>query len=169
MNIAHLIALVLTLWVGNVSSFSVTKMSVDSVDNRRSFLSKVATTTAAITTGIIAPTPAFAAVGGQGKVNAKLQGYGLPPAVIPNGLTPLLHIYGLGKNRFPILVLFSHPLDWVITLPNIDSNGEDGTVQAGEYAKGDTATFFVYEAPGNVKVSQNALGNWQSKVLNFGW
>ena len=31
-------------------------------------------------------------------------------------------------------------------------NSEDGTVQAGEYAKGDTATFFVYEGEGSVKV-----------------
>jgi len=28
-------------------------------------------------------------------------------------------------------------------LPSQDVNGEDGTIQAGEYAKGDTATFFV--------------------------
>ena len=32
-----------------------------------------------------------------------------------------------------------------MTLPNNDVNGEDGTVQAGEYAKGDTATFYVAE------------------------
>ena len=31
-------------------------------------------------------------------------------------------------------------------------NSEDGTVQAGEYAKGDTATFFVYDGEGSVKV-----------------
>jgi hypothetical protein len=32
-------------------------------------------------------------------------------------------------------------------------NGEDGTIQAGEYAKGDTATLFVYQDEGKVDVS----------------
>jgi hypothetical protein len=72
--------------------------------------------------------------------------------VAPN-FTPLLDIYGKGKNRFPLLVLFSHPFDWVVTLPSNNVNGEDGTIQAGEYAKGDTATFFVYSDPGHVDVS----------------
>ena len=76
--------------------------------------------------------------------------YGLPPAVVPQGLTPLLDIYGKAANRFPLLVSFSHPVDWVVTLPSIDVNGEDGTIQAGEYAKGDTATLFVYTAKGGV-------------------
>jgi hypothetical protein len=31
-------------------------------------------------------------------------------------------------------------------------NGEDGTIQAGEYAKGDTATFFVLPNSGKVEV-----------------
>ncbi|GMI35699.1 hypothetical protein TrRE_jg2872 [Triparma retinervis] len=51
--------------------------------------------------------------------------------------------YGLGSNRSPVLVAFTHPSDWVVTLPSNDVNGEDGTVQAGNYAKGDTATFYV--------------------------
>lgn len=72
---------------------------------------------------------------------------------VQGGFTPLLEVYGKGKNRFPILVLFQYPLSWVVTLPSNDVNGEDGTVQAGDYAKGDTATFFVYEEPGNIKVS----------------
>ena len=72
----------------------------------------------------------------------------------------MLAVYGKGKNRFPILVQFIYPLSWVLTLPSNDVNGEDGTVQAGEYAKGDTATFFVYNDPGNVKVSFDANGSW---------
>lgn len=79
--------------------------------------------------------------------------YGLAPMTVPNGFSPLLEIYGKGKNRFPLLVNFAHPSTWVVTLPNNNVNGEDGTIQAGEYAKGDTATFFVYEAPGHVDVS----------------
>jgi hypothetical protein len=80
--------------------------------------------------------------------------YGLPAVKdLQGGYSPLLAVYGKGKNRFPILVQFNYPLSWVVTLPSNNVNGEDGTVQAGEYAKGDTATFFVYDEPGNVKVS----------------
>jgi hypothetical protein len=120
-------------------------------DSRRAFVETIVATTASVIAGTMAPAPAIA-VGGKSKVNNKLLSFGLPPAVIPEGLTPLCHIYGKGKNRFPILVTFSHPVDWVVTYPNNDANGEDGTVQAGEYAKGDSATFFVFEEPGNVKV-----------------
>ena len=40
-----------------------------------------------------------------------------------------------------------------MTLPSQDVNGEDGTIQAGEYAKGDTATLFVYQEEGKIDVS----------------
>jgi len=56
-----------------------------------------------------------------------------------------LEYYGKGKNRTPLLVTFSHPVTWVVTLPSNDVNGEDGTIQAGDYGKGDTATFYVYD------------------------
>jgi len=49
-------------------------------------------------------------------------------------------------------VQFNYPLSWVVTLPSNDVNGEDGTVQAGDYGKGDTATFYVLESE-NVKAS----------------
>lgn len=91
------------------------------------------------------------AVTGVNKVDAKLRAYGLPPlGPVPNGFTPLLELYGKGRNRFPVLVSFIFPLSWVVTLPSNDANGEDGTVQAGEYAKGDTATFFLYSDLGHV-------------------
>jgi hypothetical protein len=79
--------------------------------------------------------------------------YGLLPVNnLPNGFSPLLETWGKGKNRFPLLIQFNHPSTWVVTLPNNNVNGEDGTVQAGEYAKGDTATLFVYEGEGHVDV-----------------
>lgn len=93
---------------------------------------------------LLPPTPAFA-FGKLSSVNSKLTSYGLPPLSPPSGFSPLLQPYGLGSNRSPLLVVFCHPKDWVVTLPNNDVNGEDGTVQAGEYAKGDTATFYVAE------------------------
>lgn len=48
---------------------------------------------------------------------------------------------------------FVYYLIRVVTLPSQDVNGEDGTIQAGEYAKGDTATLFVYQDEGKVDVS----------------
>ena len=39
-----------------------------------------------------------------------------------------------------------------MTLPSQDVNGEAGTIQAGEYAKGDTATFFLVPGEGKVSV-----------------
>jgi len=88
------------------------------------------------------PSPAMAY--GLGKANDKLASYGLAGLKnVPNGYSALAEIYGRGANRTPLLVAFGFPLDWVVTLPSQDVNGEDGTIQAGEYAKGDTATFFV--------------------------
>ncbi|KAI2503058.1 hypothetical protein MHU86_11406 [Fragilaria crotonensis] len=87
-------------------------MQMSTADCRRAFLAKVAATTAAVTAGVVVPSPALA-VGGKNKVNTKLLSF--------------------------------------VTYPNNDVNGEDGTVQAGEYGKGDSATFFVYEDAGNVK------------------
>jgi hypothetical protein len=83
--------------------------------------------------------------------------YGLPAVPsVSNGMVPLLEVWGKGKNRFPLLVLMNHPITWVVTLPSNDVNGEDGTIQAGEYAKGDTATLFVYQDEGHVNNIANA-------------
>jgi hypothetical protein len=76
---------------------------------------------------------------------------GLPVlSKVPDGFSPLLYLYGQGINRFPLLVQFVHPFDWVVTTPSNDKNSEEGTVQAGEYARGDTATLFVYTDRGHV-------------------
>ena len=123
-----------------------------SADSRRAFLQKVSTATVAATAGLTSMPMASLAVTGEKKVNAKLASYGLPPVQSLNGLTPLCEIYGKGANRFPLLVTFAYPFDWVVVTPSNNANGEDGTIQAGEYAKGDTATLFVNPAAGNVKV-----------------
>jgi len=126
-----------------------------SSDSRRDFFTKVASS-AFVAVGVSLvhgsqPANAFGG-GGLNKVNAKLYGYGLPAMdKVADGFSPLLEIWGKGRNRDPLLVQFAHPLDWVVTLPSQDVNGEDGTIQAGEYAKGDTATFFVYVEPGKVE------------------
>mmetsp|Transcript_2529 Transcript_2529/g.2925 ORF Transcript_2529/g.2925 Transcript_2529/m.2925 type:complete len:302 (+) Transcript_2529:47-952(+) len=127
--------------------------NIDGSEQRRSFLSKVVGGTAALSVssvlrlpllgGIIEP--ANAAFGNAlAKANDKLKSYGLTQiAKVPDGFSPLVELYGKGSNRSPLLIKFFFPFDWVVTLPNNDMNGEQGTVQAGEYAKGDTATFFL--------------------------
>jgi len=105
----------------------------------------VATTTAAIAGASsvwMQPAPAMAF--GLNKANERLASYGLAGVTnVPSGYSAVAEIYGKGGNRSPLMVAFGFPLDWVVTLPSQDVNGEDGTIQAGEYAKGDTATFFV--------------------------
>jgi len=126
-------------------------------DSRRQFMSKTLGTVASFSVAsmagvgtVLAPLPANAA-SAEVKINARLKSYGLQPITsIASGMKPLLEVYGKGKNRFPLLVLMNHPLTWVVQLPSNDVNGEDGTVQAGEYAKGDTATLFVYEEEGHI-------------------
>lgn len=77
--------------------------------------------------------------------------YGVPQIdKVPDGFSPLAEVWGKGRNRDPLLVSFVFPNDWIVTLPSQDVNGEDGTIQAGEYARGDTATFYVYTEPGKV-------------------
>jgi hypothetical protein len=157
------ISLLLAAAASSVDGFSVPESSssppaaaaaASSGLNRRAVFTQAIAAAAALNTLSIAspPAPASAAVSGGQKVNAKLKAFGLPQTgPIPDGFSPLLEIYGKGKNRFPLLVTFSHPLTWVVTLPSNDKNGEDGTVQAGDYGKGDTATFYVYSDEGGVK------------------
>jgi len=138
-------------------------------DSRRGFFSKAGAAAVSLSSivglDLLAPLPANA-VGGFDKVNAQLKAYGLPlTGKPPSGLTPLLEVYGKGKNRFPLLVQMNHPITWVVTIPSNDVNGEDGTIQAGEYAKGDTATFFVYEEPGHVDNFASAGKELYEKAL----
>jgi len=122
----------------------------DEGNSRREFFAQTLSAAALASTGVLAPLPANAASAAD-KVNQRLQAYGLPPITkVPSGMKPLLEVYGKGKNRFPLLVLMTHPLTWVVQLPSNDANGEDGTIQAGEYAKGDTATFFLYSDEGHI-------------------
>jgi len=120
--------------------------------SRRRFIDSLSSGAAvAATSVLLTPSPAFAY--GLGKANDKLKSYGLPGLVnVPGSYSALAEIYGKGANRSPLLVAFGFPIDWVVTLPSQDVNGEDGTIQAGEYAKGDTATFFVLPNEGKVDI-----------------
>lgn len=149
---------------------TTTKLSVtsqDEGDSRREFFTKSAGMAVAGFGVPFLPIDSANAVSGANKVNAKLKGLGLPPvADVKGGFSPLLEVWGRGKPRFPILVQFQYPISWVVTLPSNDNNGEDGTVQAGDYAKGDTATFFVYEDPGNVKDIMNESKAFFQKAVS---
>jgi hypothetical protein len=148
---------------------SVQLSALSEGDSRRGFFTKAGAAAISVSSGLgldlLGPLPANA-VTGMDKVNARLKSYGLPlTAKPPSGLSPLLEIYGKGKNRSPYLVQFNYPITWVVTLPSNDVNGEDGTVQAGEYAKGDTATFFVYTEPGHVDNIASAGKDLYEKAL----
>lgn len=152
----------LSLCISSVHAFSPmasqkagTKLAMssdDNMDSRRSFFTKAAGSAAIAALSLVEGPESAQAFGGTlKKVNARLVQYGVPPiAEVPSGFSPLAEIWGKGKNRDPLLVSFLHPVDWVVTLPSQDVNGEDGTIQAGEYAKGDTATFYVYTEEGKI-------------------
>jgi len=119
-------------------------------DDRRAFLSKVASVATGLT---FLPTQSAMAFGDAlKKINAKLITYGLPQIRdVPGGFSPLLELYGKGKNRVPFLVEFLYPSEWVLQLPNNDVNGEEGTIQAGQYQAGDTAVFFLWKDAGQIE------------------
>jgi len=164
---AKFIFLHVAMLLGGTSAFapSITQqttsdssLSMSITDNdRRSFLSKAAGVTGGLSF-LLQQTPqsaqalGFPGAGGSlAKANAKLKGLGVPQMdKLPDGFSPLVEIYGKGRNRDPLLVSFVHPFDWVVTIPSQDTNGEDGTIQAGQYAKGDTATFYYDEPAGKV-------------------
>eukprot|EP00520_Triparma_pacifica_P004174 CAMPEP_0118661948 /NCGR_PEP_ID=MMETSP0785-20121206/16559_1 /TAXON_ID=91992 /ORGANISM="Bolidomonas pacifica, Strain CCMP 1866" /LENGTH=279 /DNA_ID=CAMNT_0006555437 /DNA_START=65 /DNA_END=904 /DNA_ORIENTATION=- len=139
------------------AAHSSTTLNAEADRSRRNFL---------LTSSLLPLTPFLPvspanAFGKLSSINSQLSAYGLPPLSPPKGFSPLLQPYGLGSNRSPVLVAFCHPGDWVVTLPSNDVNGEDGTVQAGNYAKGDTATFYVAEGEkgdvGDKEVAERVL------------
>lgn len=140
-----------------------TTPSSSSSSSRRTFLTTTVTT-AALATTTLSPLPANAFGGALKKANAKLQSYGLPAiTTLPDGFSPLVELYGQAANRDPLLVQFAYPSDWIVQLPNIDSNGEEGTIQAGQYSAGDTATLKVL--PGAVTDVTTQGKDWYETVV----
>lgn len=93
------------------------------------------------------------------KANTVLSEYGLPPILsVPDGFSPLVEVYGKASGadrrgtRDPLLVQFVYPSLWIVTRPNVDKNGEAGTLSAGDYQKGDNAALYVANAPDNGKL-----------------
>ena len=68
-------------------------------------------------------------------------------APCPDGYSPVIEFYGRALQGVdPLLVTFHTPSGWLLVRPNINKNGEDGTVSTGDYGKGDSCSFF-YGAP----------------------
>jgi len=135
---------------------TTTSLNMDmnnNVSSRKAFIAKVTSISAAaiLGSGAVTSQPAEALFGSNmAKINTKLSAYGLPEIKnMPDGFTSLLEIYGKAKNREPLLVQFQYPVDWVTILPNVDANGEEGTIQAGQMSAGDTATLYV--TPGKIE------------------
>jgi len=135
--------------------------------DRRSFFGSVgAAGFASVSFPLVAVPPANALGGGVNKINDRLTELGLPVlSKVADGFSPLLYLYGQGINRFPLLVQFIHPFDWVVTTPSNDKNSEEGTIQAGEYARGDTATLFVYTDKGHVDNISDQKKDFFEEVL----
>ena len=61
----------------------------------------------------------------------------------PEGYSPVIEFYGRALPGVdPLLVTFHSPGGWLLVRPNINKNGEDGTVSTGDYGKGDSSSFF---------------------------
>lgn len=160
--------------IGHDVSLSMSAAADSDGSSRRSFISKVVGSAALggltfTTQQSVQPAQALGLPGGGAltKVNAKLRGYGVPQMdKLPDGFSPLAEVWGKGKNRDPLLVQFIHPSDWIVTLPSQDTNGEDGTIQAGQYAKGDTATFFLDDTEGKVdKIAEQPKEFFQKELI----
>ena len=89
--------------------------------------------------GVALPRPAAAA--DLNSWNKKLDKLGLPPLdKIPGGFSPVLSSVNQEQSLF---VEFLRPDGWLVVKPSVNTNGEDGTVSAGDYGKGDSAALYV--------------------------
>jgi len=111
--------------------------------------------------GALAALPAVVLAGRPGavfaddsKANRLLVSLGFAPLPNTKGYTQLAEFVGKAgaanidgqktrgfKLDSPLLVAFNYPGTWVTALPTVSTNGESGTVSAGNYIKGDSATF----------------------------
>ena len=111
--------------------------------------SSSSSTAAAGREGAVVPRGAAAAASGLSPAaaadlnswNKKLDKLGLPPLdKIPGGFAPVLSSVNQEQSLF---VEFLRPDGWLVVKPSVNTNGEDGTVSAGDYGKGDSAALYV--------------------------
>ncbi|EKX40091.1 hypothetical protein GUITHDRAFT_113828 [Guillardia theta CCMP2712] len=139
-------------------------MSMESQATRREVLalSLASAVAAAIPSKADAAGLAFGYSENLKDMNTQLEAYGLSKvASVPGGFKPLMQTIGgsvaanidgskimdsIGskvsvglKSGERVLVLFNYPGSWIVSLPISTTNGESGTVSAGNYVKGDSA------------------------------
>lgn len=89
----------------------------------------------------------------QDKFYPQMRSYGAKDTKpCPDGFNPVLEFYGKTTGSTvggvaavgvaPLLVTYNSPNGWLLVRPNIDNNGEDGTISSGDYGKGDSASFY---------------------------
>merc|ERR1719352_2048661 len=98
-----------------------------------------------VASGLFGATPSPALAYDLKKYNRKLDKLGLPPVVgIPDGFSPVLSSVNQDQS---LIVQFNHPNAWLVVKPSVNTNGESGTVSAGDYGKGDSAALYVSDLP----------------------
>ena len=109
-----------------------------------------------LASGLFGATPSPALAYDLKKYNNKLDKLGLPPvSKIPDGFSPVLSSVNQDQS---LIVQFNYPNGWLVVKPSVNSNGESGTVSAGDYGKGDSAALFVSDlAPGDDKAFYSKL------------
>eukprot|EP00634_Sargassococcus_sp_CCMP2135_P005631 CAMPEP_0198665682 /NCGR_PEP_ID=MMETSP1467-20131203/61514_1 /TAXON_ID=1462469 /ORGANISM="unid. sp., Strain CCMP2135" /LENGTH=242 /DNA_ID=CAMNT_0044402285 /DNA_START=46 /DNA_END=774 /DNA_ORIENTATION=- len=76
------------------------------------------------------------------KFNKKLDSLGLAElSEIPNGFNAAVESYTQSMPK--LWVQFFYPSSWLFIKPSQNTNGESGTISAGDYGKGDSAALFV--------------------------
>ncbi|KAH8092406.1 hypothetical protein JL720_5377 [Aureococcus anophagefferens] len=98
-----------------------------------------------VAAGLVSLAPAPALAYDLARYNRKLDKLGLPPvAGIPDGFSPVLSSVNQDQS---LIVQFNHPSAWLVVKPKANTNGESGTVSAGDYGKGDSAALYVSDLP----------------------
>lgn len=94
--------------------------------------------------------PAPASAQSIKSIDKTLTSLGLPAlGSIPGGFSAALATYTQNRAK-PLLVTFAFPNGWLIVKPSINTNGESGTISAGDYGKGDSASLYVSDQTGDL-------------------
>ena len=124
---------------------------------------------AAVGASVLLQRPGRAQAGALEDANQKLQGYKLPPLLfVPPGFQPVVSEFGRGSTKEPIanpiLVQFAAPNLWITKKTSVNTNGEAGTISAGDYIKGDSA--FLFTSPGSLQTDKASIDKIIQKSLS---
>ena len=76
------------------------------------------------------------------KFNKKLAQIGISEIDgIPNGFNAVIESYAQSSPK--LWVEFFYPNNWLLVRPSLNTNGESGTISAGDYGKGDSCALYV--------------------------